>query len=457
MSAKKFLIVITTLFVPIFLFQSQTISGDETASGKVVRNISQPVGDRVSFEEFFIPKTMRVDLFHTVSYSGESVGLDEIVMEHLWSGTRKNLVTPFNYGKYRFRVVDAESGKLIYSRGFCTLAGEYQTTQEARDVPRTMGESLRFPYPKQDVVVYLDLRGRDGKFRKIFSVKINPSSPSILKERPFREFKVVDIAVHGGCENQVDFLILPEGYTRAQVEKMRRDAERFTQVLFETEPFRSYRDKISVRMVEAFSRQSGSDEPRKGIFVDTLFDTSFNTFSAPRYLTTMNNKVVREVASLAPNDLVLIMVNTARYGGGGIYNFWDIFPADNEYSEYIFIHELGHAFAGLGDEYYQEGAGYDENEFYPEGVEPWEPNLTAFIDRKIENVKWKNMIAKGIPVPTPNKKRYAGVIGVFEGGGYKSKGIFRPSFDCKMFHKGRIGFCDVCKDAIVRMIRYLTN
>ncbi|MFH1438840.1 MAG: M64 family metallopeptidase [Pseudomonadota bacterium] len=411
----------------------------------------------VVYAEWFTDRAMRVDLQHTATADSETVGLDEIAMEPLWAGTRLYLVDPFGYGKYRFEVRDGATGRLIFSHGFCTLLGEYQSTEEAQGIARTMSESLRFPYPRKPVTVRLHSRDRQGRLHEIFKIDIDPASLQVNKEKYHADLHVFDLHVGGKPENQVDLLILPDGYDKDEAEKMARDAARFARVFFDYEPFAGHRDHVSIRMIAAFSAQSGPDEPRKSIYNDTAFGTSFNTFGAERYLTTADNKTMRRAAALAPCDVIVIMVNTARYGGGGIYNSWSIFAADNEYDEYVYIHEFGHAFAGLADEYFVSGGAYDEDAFYPSGVEPWEPNISAFLGGKKESVKWHEMIGEGAVLPTPSEDKYGNAVGVFEGGGYKSKGLFRGYLDCKMFHKGLVPFCPVCARSIERMIDYYTG
>ncbi len=418
-----------------------------------------PIGQEawvVVYDDWFTDAAMRLDLYHTATAETETVGLDEVVMEPLWAGTRSLLLDLSNFGNYRFMVNDAESEALIFQQGFCSLLAEWRTTDEADASARTMGESLRFPFPKKPVTVHLFSRDKKSRLNEIFSVRIDPASPSVDRGRSLSGFKVTDIQVKGSPEGQVDLVILPDGYAAADVDKMRADARRFASMLFRHEPFAGSKGKFSIRLVEAISNESGPDEPRKGIFRDTVFDTSFNTFGAERYLTTANNKAVREAAALAPYDIAVVMVNTARYGGGGIYNFWSIFTSDNEYDDYVFIHELGHAFAGLGDEYFQTGGGYDEDEFYPPGVEPWEPNLTAFLEGR-SSVKWWMMLDPTVPLPTPNDEKWKGRVGVFEGAGYKEKGLFRGYLDCKMFHKGLVPFCPVCSRSIEEMIGFYTD
>jgi hypothetical protein len=268
------------------------------------------------------------------------------------------------------------------------------------------------------------------------------------------EFDVIDL--HGGGADPaaaVDVVIVPDGYTVEELAKLEADARRFSRVLLEHAPFDRHLDEIAVRLVAAFSRESGPDEPRKGIYRDTVVDTTFDTFRSPRYLTASNMKLLREVASLAPYDTIFVMVNSNRYGGGGIFGTYSIFTADSEYAEYVMIHEFGHGFGGLGDEYYSSATGYDE--FYKEGSEPWEPNVTAVTDR--EQLKWRHLLTPDVPIPTPDEAQYDDVVGLFEGAGYKAKGLYRPTRDSKMFHKGLLPFGPVNEAAIETMIAYFTG
>jgi hypothetical protein len=236
---------------------------------------------------------------------------------------------------------------------------------------------------------------------------------------------------------------------------MEADARRFADVLMRQSPFDKNKDSIAVRLVNAYSRESGTDEPRKGLFKDTVVNTTFDTFRSPRYLTTYDMKRLRQVAAQVPYDTIFVMVNSSRYGGGGIFNTFSIFTSDSEYSEYVMIHEFGHGFGALADEYFDSQTSYDEDAFYAAHLEPWAPNLTAAKTR--EEIKWKHLLTEDVPVPTPDTEEYDDVIGLFEGGGYKTKGLFRPTRDSKMHHKGNLGFGPVNEAAIETMIRYYTD
>jgi hypothetical protein len=415
-------------------------------------------GGQPRYDEWFTDGAMRVDLVHSGTSDEWSYSLDDVVREPVWPGTRRYLVDPFGYGTHRMRVTDAQSGKEIFSIGYATLFDEWTGTDEAlAGVRRAMSESVRMPWPRKPVVLHIDRRGKDGSFAEIFALGLDPSSHLTSAARPFAGFEVLELGGTRPPDRAMDVVIVPEGYSSADLPKLRADMERFAGAFLEAEPWRSNRESIHLRGVLALSRESGVSEPRKGIFRDTILGASFNTFDSPRYLTVTQTKTLRQVASLAPYDVIYVMVNTGRYGGGGVYNQWSVFVSDNEYDDYVMLHEFGHHMGGLADEYYSSAVSTDEDLMYPPGYEPWEPNITAFVDGRRESIKWNDLIADGMPVPTPEQAQYAGKVGLFEGAGYKAKGLYRAEMDCKMFHKGRVGFCAVCRRSLEAMLRYYSG
>ncbi len=414
--------------------------------------VEQPV-----YDKYFTGEALRVDLVHSGTRDKEMFGIEELVLEPVWPGTRVHLVDTTGFGKYRFRVLDKETSQEIFSQGYCTLFGDWTTTSEAASgVWKSMTEPLRMPRPRAPVILAVELREeKSGVFKELQRFEIDPTAYDIRRDRVF-SFDVVDLH-HSGRKpaTNLDVVIIPDGYTEGDEAKMLADAKRFSDVLMNQNPFDKNADKISVRLVKAFSRESGPDEPRKGVYRDTIVETTFDTFRSPRYLTTNDMKRLREVASLAPYDTIFVMVNSYRYGGGGIFNSYSIFTSDSEYSEYVMIHEFGHGFGALADEYFSSATGYDADEFYAVGAEPWEPNITAATKRA--DIKWGDLIAPETPVPTPDTDEYNDVVGLFEGAGYKAKGLFRPTRDSKMFHKGLLPFGPVNVAAIEAMIHYFTD
>jgi hypothetical protein len=299
---------------------------------------------------------------------------------------------------------------------------------------------------------------------------------------------------NGPPAGKVDLLFLGDGYTAAEGDKLHRDVERLTEVLFAAEPFASHRGDFNVRAIHVPSPASGVTDPRAGRWVKSPLGLSYNAFDSERYVLTYANQALREIAAQAPYDALVLLANSRKYGGGGIFNLWTTAAVDSAQAAYLVVHEFGHAFAGLGDEYYTSQVSYEE--FVPPGVEPWEPNVTALLDP--EALKWRELVEPGTPIPTPweqeafdevslayQEKRQAmreagageeemealfaeikavtepmlkaeehhGRVGAFEGASYQAKGLYRPAVDCIMFTRNPTSFCPVCARAIERVIR----
>jgi hypothetical protein len=402
-----------------------------------------------SYDQYFTQSTMRVDYFHHGTALDETISLDSVVKEGKWPGSRTHLTDSPDQGKYRFVVLDDASGTAIFEGGYATLFGEWQTTGEAKTMNRTFHESVRFPHPKEKVKLQIHSREPSGKMKLVFELTVDPRSHRSRKWMPQKAVETVTMHQSGAPATTLDVVILADGYTRDQAEKARRDLKRYSDIFLASEPFAGYSRRISVRGVIRHTDYSGPNEPRKGRFGNSPLGTSFNTFDSARYLTTLENRELRDLSAHVPYDAIFIMVNSSRYGGAGIYNFFSIFVSDNEYDEYVFVHEFGHGFAGLADEYYTSSVAYSD--FYPRGVEPAEPNITALLDGA-DGLKWKDQVAPGVPVPTPPEAGYMESVGAFEGAGYSAKGLYRPAFDCKMKSKRHQDFCPVCARAVEKTI-----
>jgi hypothetical protein len=451
------------------------------------------------FSRYFLDKTMRVDFYHTGTKGQETVSLDRVYEEDIWSGTRTQLIDPLNLGDYIVRVYDLASSQPIFSRGYSTYFNEWQTTDEAlQGIYRTFHETVRFPFPKAPVQVTISRRDKKMIFHEIFSTAIDPNEPTqVHREAHKSPYKLTKLIDNGPPQNKVDLLILPDGYTKSDIEKFHKDAKHFAETLLDTSPFKERRKDFNVWLIDVESGQSGIDIPDKNEWRDNALGTTYNTFGSARYVLTEENRIIRDIASAAPYDAISILLNDSRYGGGGIYNLYETtYSAENTKGQewqmdYMFAHEFGHSFAGLGDEYYTSQVSYVD--FYVKAIEPWEPNLTALNDPA--NLKWKNLVDKDTPLPTPWEKatfdsleaarakldrlaqdyyakreplyrqtqdllknsKYAGKVGAFEGAGYISKGIYRPAIDCRMFSLSLVGFDPVCSAAIERMIDYYTK
>jgi hypothetical protein len=489
---KRFLIILALILV---------------FSGALLAQSSQ------KFDDYFVDKTMRIDYFHAGDAKEEWVTLDQVYKQGIWAGSVRNLIDEFDNGRYAIKIFDAASGKLIFSKGFDSYFGEYKTTTQAlQGIKRTYHESALIPYPKKKINFVLEVRNRNNSLQHIFTQSIDPSSISIIKENLCSGVEVFEIVKNGDPHIKVDVALIAEGYTAEERGKCQADLMRFADVLFGFEPYKSSKRKFNIYGVFKPSVDSGCDEPRGGIFKNTVLNTTFNSLGSERYLLTEDNKSLRDIAAHVPYDTLFIMINHKRYGGGGIYNFYCTFTVDNQWFEYLFLHEFGHSFSGLGDEYYTSSVAY--NEFYPRGVEPVEANITALLDPK--NVKWKELVTPGIDIPTPWEKelfdrmdaayqkvrqeindriarmkregapqaevqrveeeserlsrehakkvddyllksRFQGKVGAFEGAGYSAKGLYRPMLDCLMFTKGKKPLCKVCIRAVIRVINHYSE
>ncbi len=406
---------------------------------------------QISFDKYFSNKVLRFDFMlagNNVKTTVYPVGMKE---EPFWAGSANTLIDPFGYGNLKYELFDIIENKLIYSRGFSTLYQEWQTTAEAKIMERSFYEVATMPFPINKVRFILSMRQRNGSFEKLYETAIDPNDYFIRKEKPVNA-GFLKIHGAGNPAECFDLAFIAEGYTSAEMEKFRNDVAKMADVLFNEPPFSKYQNKINIWAVEAVSEESGTDIPGEKLYVNTALNSTFYTFNLDRYLTTTDIKSVNDYAAIVPHDNIVVLINTAEYGGGGIYNYYSGTSADNILSSKVFIHELGHGFAGLGDEYYSSSVAYEE--FYPLKVEPWEPNITTMVDF---GSKWEKLVTKGVPVPTPSEEKYKEVTGVFEGGGYSAKGIYRPEMDCRMKSNSPKGFCTVCRTAIEDMLDFYTK
>jgi hypothetical protein len=450
------------------------------------------------FSRYFKDSTFRLDYFHTGTKGEERISADKMYEDGGWPGSLTALVDTMNLGEYFFEIIDVTSGRTIYSRGYSSLFNEWQTTDEAlAGTYRTFQESVRFPYPLRKFQLKILRRNKQMVFNEIYSSVIDPSAEEIHHGNGRVNVRSFDVFSSGDAHAKVDIAILGDGYTKQELPKFRKDVGHFIDVLFSTEPFKHRKKDFNVRAVEVESHASGINQPDKALWVESPLGTTYCSFGSARYVLTDENRVVRDYAGTVPYDFLFILVNTNRYGGGGIFQLYATCftvgetPATAWQADYVFVHEFGHSFAGLGDEYYASSVAY--NEFYQKGVEPWEPNIAANISRA--SLKWNDLVKTQTALPTPwNKVVYdsmenergklkrdtpgyaekrqaildaersvlennelAGTVGAFEGAGYSSTGLFRPSLDCRMFSLSLTDFDPVCTRAINRMIDFYTK
>ncbi len=402
------------------------------------------------FDRWFTGGVLRLDMVFTGSAGQGSYTLLGIRSEPFFSGSRTTLIDPFDYGDHMMQVRDAETGLLIFSHTYSTLYREWLTTSESDSLRRAFNHVVRFPMPRSAVRVELYDRDRGGRFHLKWAETVDPSSIYIDPGNPLK-FGSVDLEINGPAAEKVDILFLAEGYTATEMEKFLEDARRSAGYIFSEEPFKSHRKEFNIRVVLSVSDESGTDIPGDSIWKSTALHSTFYTFGIERYMTTMDYISVCNAAANAHYDQIYILVNTGKYGGGGIYNYYSISAADNEDSRAVVIHEFGHSFGGLADEYFSSAVAY--NDFFPLDVEPWNPNLTTMVNFP---AKWEDLLEPETPVPTPAEKKFRKTVGVYEGGGYVSTGVFRPMIDCRM-HTNDAAFCPVCVRALEQMIRRQTG
>ena len=438
------------------------------------------------------PRTMRVDYFHTGTAVSEVFSLDRTVLEPLpWPGNPAKALDDTNLGRYRFEVVDLASNRTLYSRGFCSIFGEWETTDEAHGHARTFSESLRFPAPDTKVQINLKKRDAQNLFREVWSFTVDPADPSIDPSASPAPGELITIQNAGPSADKVDFLILGDGYTAKERPRFEQEARRLTEILFAKSPYKEHRQDFNVWALCPAAEQSGVSRPSTHHYVRSPLGAGYDAFGSERYVLTFENRAVRDVAAHAPYDCMEILVNGETYGGAGIFGLYSTVAAANLYAPYVFIHEFGHHFAGLADEYYTSDVAYETSKDRPE---PWEPNVTA----DPLSPKWKALLSAGTPLPSPWKKEafeaashrfqdrrhqlradnrpeaemnvlfkeeeafesthlggdtWSGKVGTFEGANYEAKGYYRSQEDCIMFTRDDVPFCAACRQAIERVIR----
>ncbi|UCF68987.1 MAG: peptidase M64 [Acidobacteriota bacterium] len=445
------------------------------------------------FEQDFTGATLRVDYYHSGTASEEHFSLDRARVEGPWPGSRTQLIDTTNLGKYLVEIVDLDTNRTLYTRGFASIYGEWETTGEAQaGIWRTLAEAVRVPEPRRAFQLRLRKRQPDQSFAEIWQLTIDPAS-RFVDRAPVPRREVWSLLASGDPATKVDLLLLGDGYAGSQRDKFENDAQRLMGELFAVEPFTSRKADFNVHAIFTSAEYEGISRPRAGTFRNTPLGVRYNSFDSERYILTMDDRGWRDVAASAPYETVVILVNDRQYGGGGIFNLYATLAVDSAFSPYLFVHEFGHHFAGLGDEYYTSDVAYEE--LPGPRVEPWEPNITALLEP--EAPKWARFVEDGTPLPTPWDKKqyeeasraiqerrralraagapeeelealfreeraqftemlvsqqYAGRVGAFEGAGYEATGLYRPSVDCMMFTRNEVGFCAVCAAAIERVI-----
>ena len=424
------------------------------------------LGAAEGFDDRFTGGTLRVDLLHRGNAFSESFTVSRVVEEVAWSGPRYLGEDPLDLGVARFRLLDARSGALLYSRGYASVFLEWITTAQGKGAPRVFEESVRLPEPRAPAQLVLEVRD-PGEWREVFRYAVDPGSEAIDRSGPRAVGRVRAVRRAGDPRQSLDVLLVGDGYRRSEGARFDADCAAAAEWLLGSEPFKGKAGVINVWSLHAPSPRSGiSDHGAPSGLRDNPFGTHYNGFGLPRYVITYEDRRLREATAQVPYDTIVILLNEERYGGGGIYNLWSTCAARHELAGYLLVHELGHNLAALADEYYTSRVAYEN--VNPPDIEPWEPNITALHDP--DKLKWGDLASPGLPLPSPWDQEqfdaaaggdraailarlvHRGKGGAFEGGGYRAKGIYRPEVDCIMFSRGAGRFCAVCERHLSRVI-----
>jgi IgA Peptidase M64/Peptidase M64 N-terminus len=443
------------------------------------------------------PRTLRFDYYHTGTADAQDFSFDRLVVEPLpWPGHPEGRIDTVLAGKYLYEILEPTSGEVLYSRGFASIYGEWETTGEAKQRRRTFHESVRFPDPARPFTVRILQRAADMSFAEVWRFDADPGDMLVDTSTGPRQERI-ELLVNGDPAAKLDLLVMGDGYTAAERGRFEAEARHILDVLFRTSPFRERKSDFNVWGLCPAAAESGISRPSTGVHRHSPLGATYDAFRSERYVLSFENRRWREVAAWAPYELVLILVNDETYGGGGILGLYATASGSNPWSDYTAVHELGHHIAGLADEYYASPVAYEPVEVQ---VEPWEPNITALLDPAA--LKWKDLVERGTPLPTPWPKdefeahalqiqerreqiraekrpeeemsalfqaqqefeeslleqaQAEGEVGAFEGANYQARGYYRPQVDCIMFTRDRVPFCAVCRRALERVIDLYTR
>jgi hypothetical protein len=401
------------------------------------------------FDRYFVDITLRVDYIFSGDATHQEVSFNGLAAQPVWAGRRHQLSELPLQGNGILTMRDVHNGTVIYRTSFSSLFHEWLQTDEARHVRRAFESTFLLPFPIHDTEVEVTLL--DYRHQPITTMKhvVRPDD-ILIRQQVLSEFTPHHyLQRKGEPQSCIDIAILAEGYRADEEDLFYEDAKRVMSGIFSYSPFREMRDRFNVIAVAAASEESGTSIPKEGNWVETAFGSHYSTFYSDRYLTPTYVKRMHDALASFNYEHVIILVNSKEYGGGGIYNAYTIATAHHPLTIPVVVHEFGHAFGGLGDEYFYEGDTMEDT--YPTDVEPWEPNLTTLV---AFDTKWKDMLKAGTPVPTPVSRKETYPVGVFEGGGYSFKGVYRPADECRMRNNTYPTFCPVCERALKRMIDF---
>lgn len=403
------------------------------------------------FDDYFENSTLRLDYIFSGDANHQEIALDQLYLSPRWYGKRQRLAEVPVAGNGQVVVKSHKDGQIIYRNSFSTLFQEWLSYPEARSTRRSFENVFLIPMPKDTVDVTINLMNNRREVMTSMTHQVVPTDILIRKigYEHVTPYKTVQQAAD--TTRCIHIAFIAEGYQQQEMQTFLADVDTAVTALFRHEPFKSMRPRFNIIAVESPSTDSGTSEPRNGAWKQTALHSHFDTFYSDRYLTTLHLKDLHNWLAGTPYEHIIVLVNTSKYGGGGILNSYNLTSTHHPFYKPVIVHEFGHSFAGLGDEYAYD---FEQIPMYPHDVEPWEPNLTTLVNFKD---KWENLIDKKTPVPTPFNKRHPDRVGIYEGGGYSLKGVYRPSYDCRMRTNSNPNFCPACQQAINHLINFYTE
>lgn len=419
------------------------------------------------YNENFCDSTLRIDYMFGGGPNGVSVMIDRQSKSAGWAGRRERLAERPYAGNGVISVVDPKTNEIIYTNPFSSLFLEWLHTPEANKVQKGFENSFIVPLPRKEAEIRLTLYDNRQEVLAETSHLYSPED-ELVALRGSNPLPHQYIHRGGDTEKAIDVAILAEGYKTEEMDSFINHAQTIANEILSYEPFASNKDRFNFVAVMSPSNESGVSVPLRNQWTDTAFGSHYSTFYSSRYLTTSSIKKVYDALDGIPFEHIIILVNTDEYGGGGIYNCYQIAAARNKLTMPVAVHEFGHSFGGLADEYFYTN---EEDETYPLDIEPWEPNITTLVDFES---KWSDMVDPNISIPTPweedngtreeKMKRQSETnyddsslsIGAYEGGGYKAKGVYRPTITCRMRDNYYPSFCPVCEKALLHIINFYT-
>ncbi|MBQ2130180.1 MAG: peptidase M64 [Prevotella sp.] len=403
------------------------------------------------FEDFFEDKTLRIDYNFAGNAHQQEIAVDQLNVSPHWYGKRQRLAELPLEGNGQITVRSHKTGQVIYRHSFSTLFQEWLSYPEAQNVRKSFENVFLVPMPKDTIDVTLDLRNNRREVMASLTHQVVPTDILIRRigEKDVTPYETIQEAKDS--QHCIHIAYLAEGYQKDEMSTFIDDVRVAMEALFEHEPFKSLRDRFHIVAVKAPSQESGTSEPGRGIWKNTALHSHFDTFYSDRYLTTLHLKDMHDWLAGIPYEHIIVLVNSGRYGGGGIFNSYNLTTTHHAKYRPVVVHEFGHSFCGLGDEY-----AYDIEEvpMYPKDIEPWEPNLTTLVDFPS---KWQDLVDKKTPVPTPLTVQYKDKVGVYQGAGYNVKDVYRPCQDCRMRTNEHPVFCPICQRALTRLIDFYTK